>query len=391
MSRLFHAAVAIAVLWAGPMLAQTPTEWRPDLSAPMQFHMASTGGNCLTCRFISAQGIITRKTPEEFIKFIDNNGLNDLSSTNIHLNSPGGHLDAALEFGRIIRETGAGTVVAESAGFLGDWGIDDRFLDSDQPSCLSACVFAFVGGTTRYAIQGEGSEYTGFQKTGPLGVHQFASHSGARATTQDALALQSADQSRISGLMGYVSDMDVSADLLVLMLRTPNTQMRLLTNDEVRDLRLHNAGGAADVRLVGYPNGVGIVETRSRSQFAETRLELFCDAQGRLGLQASVSWTGVNWQGPADENLLRFFQTLYTANAPLRLMKQDHTQTGSGPVQSVVLYAVPDATARDHAFRNGVDFENATWSWFDKYADGLDTWLGEPFDGFDVLPRLCLT
>lgn len=387
------ALLAVCFLWASVGAAQVPPDWQPDDTAPMRFQRAYTGGNCLTCTFVAAQGVITRDTPAEFGRFLAQLGRSDLSGSNIHLHSRGGHLDAALELGQMIRASGAGTVVARTSGQITDYGLSVSFQDSTDAVCLSACVYAFIGGKQRFAVMDHAGEQTGYQRSGRLGVHQFYSTGTPAPSGQRNQRAE--DQTRVAGLLTYVADMGVSADLLVLGLNTPSDDMRVLTNDEAISLRLHTYGSEqTEVRLRGYPNGVGIIEVETTSQLADVRIEMFCraDAQAAdsLHLKLHVLWQGLDWQSPDAPDLTRFFETLYTRAGPLRLIAQEHGRSSAGPVISTVSFAVPGATARSQPFRQGIDFENATWSWFDKYAQGLDAPIAPGFDGFDLLPRLCI-
>ena len=77
----------------------------------MDFRWAGTGGNCVGCAWIVAEGEITRETPQKFKKFLKEE---DPGAFIVVLNSPGGNLFGGIELGRIIRENGFHTKVGKS-------------------------------------------------------------------------------------------------------------------------------------------------------------------------------------------------------------------------------------------------------------------------------------
>ncbi|WP_323770347.1 hypothetical protein [Antarctobacter sp.] len=355
----------------------------------MAFHRGYSGGNCISCTWIAAQGVITADIPAAFQTFLDEQALTNLSGVNIHLNSPGGNLGAALALGRMIRASGAGTVVAETAGVRTDYGLHDLFLETDKPACLSACVFAFIGGETRVARSDTIGQMRGYQTHGPLGVHQFYGPDAGPATVDPTVRV--ADQGRTALLLEYVAEMGVSAELLVLGLKTGPRDMRLLTDDEVTDLRIDTGAQAAQARLTGYANGVGVVEITHRSRQARYRHEFFCDRAGVLHLKMQVTWDGTNWGSEQEGNLAHFFQTLTTVNfGSLRYQSGAHTRQPDGLMQSIVQFTLPDSQSGTLAQRDEFWFQNATSSWFSQVADGFNFRLSQPHDGFHLLPKLCL-
>ena len=66
----------------------------------MTFFIAASGGNCSTCVWIAAQGIITNETPAEFAAFLDE----AQAPRTVRLDSSGGLLLPAMELGRLFRE-----------------------------------------------------------------------------------------------------------------------------------------------------------------------------------------------------------------------------------------------------------------------------------------------
>ncbi len=111
--------------------------------------------------------------------------------------SPGGLIEEALKAGHILRSQGKSVTVAGS--------------------CASACVLVFAGGKERKMA--EGAE---------LGVHR--STWGGRGLRMSAEEVQEA-----SGRIGqFYIDMGISAEILVLQLRTPTTGMSWLSEEDAR-------------------------------------------------------------------------------------------------------------------------------------------------------------
>ena len=126
---------------------------------PMSFRLAGTGGNCVGCEWIAAQGDITPDTPAKFEEYITENG----KPYHIVLNSAGGSLIAGIQLGKLIREQGATTLVGKTVQVAEPPGLEHLEEKEDGVYAFS-CAFAFMGGVERYV--------------GPddlLGVHQFYS------------------------------------------------------------------------------------------------------------------------------------------------------------------------------------------------------------------------
>src|SRR5690349_7468316 len=66
-----------------------------DLSQPMKFASAETGGNCRTCSWLAATGTITQETPEAFEAVL---AIHKSLGT-VVINSLGGDLIAGIKLG----------------------------------------------------------------------------------------------------------------------------------------------------------------------------------------------------------------------------------------------------------------------------------------------------
>jgi hypothetical protein len=174
----------------------------------MDFHLESiSDGHCRAhCpRVIVAEGQISNSTPNEFVDFLRENVGNRDLRTIVMLDSQGGYVVASMELGRIFRRIGAATVVANQ--------------------CLSACVYAFMGGVKRVAPRGA-----------VLGIHRmFADTSkGALQPTRRVYD----DGSMAAMLMRYSARMGVSRDLIRYAERISSGTIHFVTPAEMARWRL---------------------------------------------------------------------------------------------------------------------------------------------------------
>jgi hypothetical protein len=133
----------------------------------------------------------------------------------VYLNSPGGSLVTAMQVGRVLREHGFETRVGA------------RTLDAARPgpgTCYSACPFVLAGGVSR-----------GLEPGSTIGVH--------RAENRVRLLDESHFQSVVEAqAVDYLAGMGVGAELAVMMASIPHHQIRELTVDEARRLKLISEG-----------------------------------------------------------------------------------------------------------------------------------------------------
>ncbi len=131
-------------------------------------------------------------------------------------NSNGGNLTAAMDLGRIIRKTGASTSV-------GKRGAEE--FNSMPGVCLSACTLAYLGGKYRY-----------FKKGSKYGVHRAyltSSTNGRDLEVGQVLSAMTAS---------YIREMDADPELLDLAVGTPSNDIYILSDKELKELRVVNGG-----------------------------------------------------------------------------------------------------------------------------------------------------
>jgi hypothetical protein len=210
-ARVIRSALAVAapLAWAGAAQA-----------SGMTFRLESLGGACRgACPVaIVAEGQITNSTPGEFMAFLRENAANRDLRTVVFLNSEGGYVMASMELGQIFRRIGAATVVARLAPSSGQSG---RFLSAN---CLSACVYAFMGGRKRVAPQGSA-----------LGIHRmFANQVVDPGFFGDGTLVRRYDNGSMAAhLMAYSARMGVSRELILTAEHISSSSLHLVTSSEM--------------------------------------------------------------------------------------------------------------------------------------------------------------
>ncbi len=180
----------------------------PPGARAMSFHLESVSdGHCRAhCpRVIVAEGQISNATPNEFVDFLRQNvGDRDLR-TIVMIDSQGGYVVASMELGRIFRRIGAATVVSNQ--------------------CLSACVYAFMGGVKRVSPRGA-----------VLGIHRMFADTAEGVFEPKRRVYD--DGSMAAMLMRYSARMGVSRDLIRSAERISSGTIHFVTPTEMTRWRL---------------------------------------------------------------------------------------------------------------------------------------------------------
>ncbi|WP_265499517.1 COG3904 family protein [Paracoccus beibuensis] len=124
----------------------------------------------------------------------------------VALDSSGGSVADAVAIGRTIRAAGFATQVGDGA------------------VCLSACPYIFAGGVDRQVERG-----------GVVGVHQ---HYFGQNTVLPAFLAVGDLQRAQAGVMDYLVEMDVDLRLMTHALRTPPSDINILTPELMTELNL---------------------------------------------------------------------------------------------------------------------------------------------------------
>lgn len=197
-------------------------------AAAMSFKLVPVGGSCgARCpQVISAEGEIDKGTAEEFIDFLRGAAGRDSLRNIVFINSPGGNVIGAIKLGTVFRKAGTAVVVAQAREGQGLAG-DANFLSAD---CLSACVYAIMGGKTRVV-----------PPQSRLGVHRTSSY---RYVGKDPAASEPGYQRiqtpevLLKALTDYTRRMGVSPEVISVAQAAPSNAIRVLTRSEVLRWRL---------------------------------------------------------------------------------------------------------------------------------------------------------
>jgi hypothetical protein len=135
----------------------------------------------------------------------------------IRINSSGGDALEAIRLGRIIRKYNLNAVITPKA------------------QCLSSCVFLLAGGVRRLVL-------------GSVGVHRPYFGSLDPKLSTEAIKAKRNDFNR--HIYEFLDEVDVSKNLLDVMLSVPPESMRFLTEDELQGFRLSIDDASFDEKIV---------------------------------------------------------------------------------------------------------------------------------------------
>jgi hypothetical protein len=197
---------------------------------PMTFALFNEGPAdvCGTkCRqLVAASGMITADTPRQFLAFMRDN---PAQSATVALESDGGSVLGALEFGRAIRRLGLSTTVGRVIDRRPKNGARYGELNS-RVDCQSMCTFVLLAGVKRSV-----------PVDAQVLVHQIwlgdrrEDAVAANYTAEDLVVVQR----DIGSIVQYTVEMGGDIELVQLSLKVPPWEpMRVLSRDELRRTRL---------------------------------------------------------------------------------------------------------------------------------------------------------
>lgn len=137
-------------------------------------------------------------------------GKHRIAGNSVWLAGPGGDIDAAMELGRLLRQLGVFTLVGKS------------------DLCLSACVFAFMGGERRIVA-------------GQLGIHR-----PFLPFTQDSPDRKDRFRHLQKTLRGYVEELDFPASLYEAVMAVPPESMHMLAPAELKRFHLEGISPSSE-------------------------------------------------------------------------------------------------------------------------------------------------
>lgn len=206
--------------WGALLAALATYAACPGARAEIDISQHSTRGGT---SYLYVSGEFTGQSVRILQRFVDAQARRPVV---IALDSPGGSLEGGIAIGHYIRNNGFRTMIF-------DGGV-----------CLSACSFAFIGGTERKVMSG-----------GKLGVHQFRFNGeidGARAFETS--------QAYSGTLLAYFRTMGVALEALERAMSTPSEDMYVFDEDELHAFRLVTPDRSESPQAVGcpFPKGMKI-------------------------------------------------------------------------------------------------------------------------------------
>ena len=223
-ARTWAILIFLALAGAGAALL-TGVEPAAAQGAAMSFRLAkleARGCGARCPRVIVAEGVIEEDTPEEFVAFLssvaDTSNLRDV----VVLDSPGGRVVASMRLGAALRKLRASVIIAR----FGD-GDDQEPPTAGQ--CMSACVYAMMGGVKRIV-----------PPESRLGIHRMSSQeNGVLPSRVFAPAARTyASEDMVSALANYAAQMGVNPTVIRLAERIPPEEIRIVSPAELRRWRL---------------------------------------------------------------------------------------------------------------------------------------------------------
>lgn len=246
----------------------------------------------------------------------------------------------------------------------------------------------------RYGAASAGSSAIGQPRPGRLGVHQFYDSkifANINKKLFDAMD-RSRDQVVTGLLLEFFGRMGVEDELLAISSRVaPWEPVHWLSDEELRATNLDNVDVPAKARLVGYGNGVAIVEVRFSRSDADYKVEIYCDADERLVLLATIES-----RNPITMDYLQDWG-LYDGlsledGTSLTRTEIQLVPTKEGGMEVTLRLRAEGRGAASFSGIRSFNFEasDEPGVWADKAARDLSFDLPTDFAGMHVLPRTCL-
>jgi hypothetical protein len=201
---------------------------RPDAamaqSSAMSFRLAIIEGRGCAARcprVIVAEGAIAEDTPQAFVAFLrsvaDSPGLRDV----VVINSPGGRVVASMRLGAALRKLGAAVIVAR----FGKDG-DRNFPIAGQ--CMSACVYALMGGVKRVV-----------PPESRVGIHRMSSQDiGGQGRSHRPDNPSYASDDMVDALAKYAAQMGVSPTVIRIAEHISPEEIHIVSPAELQRWRL---------------------------------------------------------------------------------------------------------------------------------------------------------
>jgi hypothetical protein len=249
----------------------------------MTFHLRGDGGNYVGAEWIAAEGEIVDETVDDLESFVKGLGYTENpGGCSIRFNSPGGSLIGGIRLGEFIRELKFDTEIGGTE--------PDGFHWKRVPGyCASASAFAFLGGLTRTASDGE------------LGVHQFYNEISIRDPSAKVFnSLDMSEHQFVSAmLIDYVFRMGVDPRFVSVAASTPPSEMQFLNEQMLDDLKVKwhpKEFGPWSIE----PSGAGVAAiTRSKDKIRTAKFLYLEDGIPKLTIEDNESNIDNEWLSDA--------------------------------------------------------------------------------------------
>ena len=194
---------------------------------PMQFHLVTIAGKGSCPRdcadVISAEGEIDNDTADRLVSFLSANLKDRDLRPVVLLQSPGGTVVGSMQLGTVFRNIGAAVIVASARPYG-----DGERAHVAPGLCLSACVYAFIGGAHRVV-----------PPESRLGIHRMVINEQVQDGSGGVARQQIFGSSDIvSSLAAYASAMGVSPGMIGYAETVAPEQLHIVTPKEITRWRL---------------------------------------------------------------------------------------------------------------------------------------------------------
>lgn len=175
-------------------------------------------------RCVNAFGSIDPNDDERLLEFLGK--ANVPPRTDVYIHSGGGHVETAINMGRILRDSWLSTHV-------GQYLLDDALQPADSPMkqrrfidghCMSAATLFYLGGRLRFLSPGS-----------QFGVHQFSFRDPVPGIVGRSQILS-------SKIARYISEMGIPPEFLELSASTESTSVDLVDHEKLRRLSVVTDG-----------------------------------------------------------------------------------------------------------------------------------------------------
>ena len=213
-------------------LTCAPQQARAAEPMSFQIERIQSSGACrrhrctapVTVDAISADGEINNDTASEFATFLQEHAQDPNLRPLVLIHSPGGTVVGAMQLGFAFRRISAVVVVARTVGVEGS---DQAHIAPGY--CMSACVYAFFGGTRRIVIP----------SVGRLGIHRMAIYGHVRDPAGGESATRSyGSTDLVSALAQYTKAMGIDPRVIDEAETIPPESIHIMSAREIARWRI---------------------------------------------------------------------------------------------------------------------------------------------------------